>query len=85
MVWESQMSESIDEPSVFFWFGRLRCPKVLKNNWFSCGLGASDVQKYRKTSGFLVVWEAQMSESMEKTFGFIVAPEAQMSERTEKP
>ena len=57
------MSESIEKPQVFLWFGRLRCPKVLKNLRFSCGLGASDV---RKTLGFLVVWEAQMSESIEK-------------------
>ena len=47
------MSESIDEPSVFFWFGMLRCPKVLKNLRFSCGLGGSDVRKYRKTLGLL--------------------------------
>ena len=76
MVWEAQI-----KPRVFLWFGSLRCPEVLKNLWFSCGLGGSDVRKYRKILGFLVAWEARMSESIEKPvvflwFGRLRCPEA---------
>ena len=66
MVWEPRISESIEKPQVFLWFGSLRCPKVLKNLRFACGLGGSD-----KTSGFLVVWEPQMSGSIEKPVVFL--------------
>ena len=31
MVWYAQMSEIIEKPFVFSCFGRLRCPKVLKD------------------------------------------------------
>ena len=71
VVWSAQMSESIEKPEVFLCFGRLRCPEVLKNLRFSCGMGGSDVRKYWKTLGFLVVWSAQMVESIEKPLVFL--------------
>ena len=47
------MSESIEKPLVFLWFGRLRCPKVLKNLRFSLVWEAKMSESIEKPKVFL--------------------------------